>query len=89
MRVTTTLPSPEMKTSALSDNYPYDDYAIEWGYRYFGQTPEEERTTLLAMVDEKSLDPMYMFGGRGNDPVHKQKTSAMTPLKRVVTALRI
>ena len=27
---------------------PYDDYAIEWGYRYFGQTPKEERTTLLA-----------------------------------------
>ena len=60
---------------------PYDDYAIEWGYRYFGQTPEEERTTLLAMVDEKSLDPMYMFGGRGNDPNAQTENIGDDPVK--------
>jgi hypothetical protein len=48
---------------------PYDNYAIEWGYRYFpGQSPEEVRETLRAWVDGYSNNPMYMFGGRGNDP---------------------
>jgi hypothetical protein len=48
---------------------PYDDYAIEWGYRHYGsKSLEKETNTLKAFVDAKSLDPMYMFGGRGNDP---------------------
>ena len=25
---------------------PYDDYAIEWGYRYYGESPEEEKKIL-------------------------------------------
>ena len=60
---------------------PYDDYAIEWGYRYFGQSPEEEKRTLLAMVDEKSLDPVYMFGGRGNDPNAQTENIGDDPVK--------
>ena len=60
---------------------PYDDYAIEWGYRYFGTSPEEEREILLAMVDEKSLDPMYMFGGRGNDPDAQTENIGDNPVK--------
>jgi len=47
---------------------PYDDYAIEWGYRYYGRSPKEEQSLLKTVVDAKSLDPMFMFGGRGNDP---------------------
>lgn len=47
---------------------PYDDYAIEWGYRYYGKNPTEEKVLLTRWVDAKSLDPVYMFGGRGNDP---------------------
>ena len=47
---------------------PYDDYAIEWGYRYYGRSSKEEQSLLKAMVDAKSLNPTYMFGGRGNDP---------------------
>ena len=60
---------------------PYDDYAIEWGYRYFGLAPEKEKETLLAMVDEKSLDPMYMFGGRGNDPNAQTENIGDDPVK--------
>ena len=60
---------------------PYDDYAIEWGYRYFGTSPKEEREILLAMVDEKSLDPMYMFGGRGNDPDAQTENIGDNPVK--------
>jgi hypothetical protein len=48
---------------------PYDDYAIEWGYRYFqNSSAEEDQKILKSFVDERSTDPMYMFGGRGNDP---------------------
>jgi hypothetical protein len=48
---------------------PYDDYAIEWGYRYFpDSTPEEDQKQLKAFVDERSTQPKYMFGSRGNDP---------------------
>ena len=48
---------------------PYDDYAIEWGYRYFSdQTPESEKVLLNKVVDQKSMNPLYMFGSGGNDP---------------------
>ena len=60
---------------------PYDDYAIEWGYRYFGLTPKKEQSKLIAMVDEKSLDPIYMFGGRGNDPDAQTENIGDNPIK--------
>ncbi len=60
---------------------PYDDYAIEWGYRYYGQDPKTEQKRLKAMVDEKSLDPMYMFGGRGNDPNAQTENIGDDPIK--------
>jgi len=48
---------------------PYDDYAIEWGYRYFPkETSETEKVSLKKMVDEKSMNPLYMFGYNGLDP---------------------
>ena len=60
---------------------PYDDYAIEWGYRYYGLSPEEEQNFLKTMVDDKSLDPMYMFGGRGNDPNAQTENIGDDPIK--------
>ena len=60
---------------------PYDDYAIEWGYRYYGESPEEEKKILDQMVDAKSLDPMYMFGGRGNDPDAQTENIGDDPVK--------
>ena len=60
---------------------PYDDYAIEWGYRYYGQSPKEEQRILKTIVDAKSLDPMYMFGGRGNDPNSQTENIGDDPIK--------
>ena len=60
---------------------PYDDYAIEWGYRYYDQSPEDEKKLLDQMVDAKSLDPMYMFGGRGNDPDAQTENIGDDPVK--------
>ncbi len=48
---------------------PYDDYSIEWGYRYFpGKTINEESEILSSFVDEKNLNPIYMFGSSWEDP---------------------
>jgi hypothetical protein len=60
---------------------PYDNYAIEWGYRYYGLSPKMEQSQLKAMVDAKSLDPMYMFGGRGNDPNSQTENIGDDPIK--------
>ena len=60
---------------------PYDDYSIEWGYRYFGKSPEEEKEILKKFVDEKSLNPMYMFGGYGNDPNSQTENIGDDPVK--------
>ncbi|MDO7569277.1 MAG: zinc-dependent metalloprotease, partial [Flavobacteriaceae bacterium] len=61
---------------------PYDAYAIEWGYRHYeSKSLEEETKTLKAFVDAKSLDPMYMFGGRGNDPNAQTENIGDDPIK--------
>ena len=60
---------------------PYDDYSIEWGYRYFGETPDNEREILRKIVDSKSLDPIYMFGGYGNDPNSQTENIGDDPVK--------
>ncbi len=61
---------------------PYDDYSIEWGYRYFpGETPETEKTILKEFVNKKSLDPIYMFGGIWDDPNSQTENIGDDPVK--------
>jgi hypothetical protein len=61
---------------------PYDNYAIEWGYRYFsGQTPESEKVLLNEVVDQKSMNPLYMFGSGGNDPDTQTENIGDDPVK--------
>lgn len=61
---------------------PYDDYAIEWGYRFFpGTTAETEKTELQKMVDAKSMNPLYMFGSGGNDPDTQTENIGDDPIK--------
>ena len=61
---------------------PYDNYAIEWGYRNFpGQSPEEVRETLKKWVDRYSTDPLYMFGSGGNDPNTQTENIGDDPIK--------
>ncbi|MDC1217414.1 zinc-dependent metalloprotease, partial [Flavobacteriaceae bacterium] len=61
---------------------PYDDYAIEWGYRYFSnQTPESEKVILNEIVNQKSMNSMYMFGSGGNDPDAQTENIGDDPIK--------
>ncbi len=61
---------------------PYDDYSIEWGYRYFpGKSVNEEREILLKFVDQKSLNPIYMFGSSWGDPNSQTENIGDDPVK--------
>jgi hypothetical protein len=51
---------------------PYDDYAINWGYRVIpgAATPEDEIPVLDAWIRERSHDPAFRFGRqRGGLPI--------------------
>lgn len=79
---------------------PYDNYAINWGYRYLPNItePEQELSALRSWIKAKEGDPVYMFGsangidpdsqteGIGDDPV-KASDYGLQNLKRVVPNL--
>ncbi len=65
---------------------PYDDYAIEWGYRYF-ETLEEEQKWLKKFVDQRSLEPVYQFGSSGNDPNSQTENIGDDPVKATTYGL--
>jgi len=57
---------------------PYDEYAINWGYRYLpdAQTKEDEKPTLDAWIEEKAGNPWYEFGsGYGRTDPQSQTES--------------
>ncbi|MGK0413096.1 MAG: hypothetical protein ACJA1B_001298 [Polaribacter sp.] len=49
---------------------PYDQYAINWGYRKIpkAKNPEQEVKTLDQWIEEKANNPIYRFGGQRFDP---------------------
>ena len=68
---------------------PYDDYSIEWGYRYYpGETTETEKVSLRKMVDEKSLNPIYMFGYDINDPNTQTEDIGDNPIQASTYGLK-
>jgi len=67
---------------------PYDDYAIEWGYRYFpGQEPDEIKSKLAAFVSERNLNPIYQFGSGGTDPDSQTENIGDDPIKATTYGL--
>ena len=61
---------------------PYDDYSIEWGYRYFPEkSVNEEKEILSKFVDQKSLNPIYMFGSSWGDPNSQTENIGDDPVK--------
>jgi hypothetical protein len=80
---------------------PYDDYAVNWGYRLLpdAKTPEDEVPTLNKWVEAKAGDARFRFGNQGttfdpssqtedigNDPV-RASTYAVKNLKYVAKNL--
>ncbi len=81
---------------------PYDDYVINWGYRWYPDVrqPDDESRQLDALIEARAGDPMYRFstgsGGynpdaqtedMGDDPV-AATGYALANLRRVVPNLR-
>ena len=61
---------------------PYDEYSIEWGYRYFSDKNENEiAEELNKWVGVKNLNPIYMFGSYGNDPDSQTENIGDDPVK--------
>ena len=61
---------------------PYDAYSIEWGYRHFpGKSVDEEKEILSKFVDQKSLNPIYMFGSSWGDPNSQTENIGDDPVK--------
>ncbi len=63
---------------------PYDNYAINWGYRYIANadSPEAEKPILNSWIKEKADDPMYLFGGSNSfDPSSQTESVGDDPVK--------
>lgn len=63
---------------------PYDNYAINWGYRYIpdANSPEAEKPILNSWIREKAGDPMYLFsGGNSFDPSSQTESVGDDPVK--------
>ena len=61
---------------------PYDEYSIEWGYRFFSEKNELEIDSILNnWIGDKNLDPKYMFGSYGNDPDSQTENIGDNPIK--------
>ena len=68
---------------------PYDDYSIEWGYRYFpGKSLLQEKEVLTKYVDQKSLNPIYMFGSSRGDPNTQTENIGDDPIKASTYGLK-
>lgn len=79
----------------------YDDWAIEWGYKYTGKTAEEDKKALYTITtDRLNNNPRLFFGsyeGGGKDPrsqaedlgdnVAKSNAYGVKNLKRVIAGL--
>ena len=61
---------------------PYDDYSIEWGYRFFPkETLETEKVFLKDFVDKKIINPIFMYGTSGIDPNVQTENIGDNPIK--------
>ena len=68
---------------------PYDDYSIEWGYRYFPEKSLlQEKEILTKYVDQKSLNPIYMFGSSRGDPNSQTENIGDDPIKASTYGLK-
>jgi hypothetical protein len=70
---------------------PYDEYAINWGYRYIADanSAEAEKPTLNAWINEKAGDNRYLFGGSNRfDPSSQTESVGDDPVKASTYGLK-
>lgn len=70
---------------------PYDDYVINWGYRYLpdARNAQDEVATLGKWIEEKAMNPMYRFGsGESFDPESQTEDIGDDAIKSSTYALK-
>ncbi|WP_458626632.1 zinc-dependent metalloprotease [Winogradskyella sp. PC D3.3] len=70
---------------------PYDDYAINYGYRYIDEakSAEDEKPILERWIMEKAGNPIYKFGQRGNyDPTAQTEDIGNNSIKASTYGLK-
>ncbi len=71
---------------------PYDDYAVNWGYRVIpdAKTPEDEVATLDKWIEAKAGDPRFRFGNQGTnfDPSSQTEDIGNDPVRASSYALK-
>ena len=71
---------------------PYDNYAINWGYRLIpgAKTPEAEKKTLDSWILSKAGDPKYVFGKQSSrfDPTSQTEDIGNDAIKASNYALK-
>ena len=70
---------------------PYDDYVINWGYRYLpdARSAQDEVATLGKWIEEKAMNPIYRFGsGESFDPESQTEDVGDDPVKASTYALK-
>ena len=68
---------------------PYDNYSINWGYRYFDNKNSLEIKSILEdIVDQKSLNPKYMFGYGGLDPNSQTENIGDDPINATTYGIK-
>jgi hypothetical protein len=64
---------------------PYDDYAVNWGYRILpnAKSPEDEVSTLNQWIEAKAGDLRYRFGNQGTtfDPSSQTEDIGNDPVR--------
>ncbi|QNK77874.1 zinc-dependent metalloprotease [Winogradskyella sp. PAMC22761] len=71
---------------------PYDNYAINYGYRYIDEatSAEDEKETLNAWITEKAGDPIYKFGKQSSrfDPTAQTEDIGNNSIKASTYGLK-
>lgn len=63
---------------------PYDEFAVEWGYKPFNAlTPETEKAELNKIAERQLTNPMLRFGREGNplDPTAQREDLGSEPIE--------
>ncbi|MDW8019905.1 MAG: zinc-dependent metalloprotease, partial [Chloroherpetonaceae bacterium] len=70
---------------------PYDEFAVEWGYKpFYGLTPEQEKEKLNEIAMRQIANPMLRFGRQGDpyDPTAQSEDIGSDPLEATALGLK-
>lgn len=70
---------------------PYDEFAVEWGYKpFYGLAPEQEKAKLNEIAMRQISNPMLRFGAQGDpyDPTAQSEDIGSDPIEATTLGLK-